>query len=338
MLRLSLLLAFLAMVPTTFAKQFTHWFPQFGNKLSSTLHNNCSTAYEQFLGHIPNSCPPDSVQCVQGLVVECILSNVGEAPKANMAAAAVVLGLLPTVLGFIGSNTAETGILAVRRPFLALLIATGAPAVSPIRTFEYRSPLEILKQHGDTVDLPRLGKASSNAVLLAEYLLACVSIANLAFGSWQLSIYTVCSFAMDDDFHPLLWAFIAIAIHIAGAVAVVLRISIQDFDEHLSLASIWGNEFRLCAKQKKSQLRVKRESYLFIVVSYCTSLGTILHIIYGTMVFSSILFISTADALLVAVRLLASAIVCRMILMFELWGMRATVTTDLYDDEIEMVE
>jgi hypothetical protein len=56
-------------------------------------------------------------------------------------------------------------------------------------------------------------------------------------------------------------------------------------------------------------------------------MGTILHIICGTLVLSSMLFVASGDAVIVAARLLASSAVCRAILMFELSGMGQAVET-----------
>ena len=47
------------------------------------------------------------------------------------------------------------------------------------------------------------------------------------------------------------------------------------------------------------------------------------HWIFGTLVFSSTLFIGTLDAFGVIARYLASALICRMVLLVELAGMRA---------------
>ena len=47
------------------------------------------------------------------------------------------------------------------------------------------------------------------------------------------------------------------------------------------------------------------------------------HWIFGTLVFSSALFIGTLDALGVIARYLASALVCRMIMLVEIAGIRA---------------
>lgn len=47
-----------------------------------------------------------------------------------------------------------------------------------------------------------------------------------------------------------------------------------------------------------------------------------LHIVFGTLVFSGILFISTQDATAVVARFFASALVCRLVMMYELAGIR----------------
>jgi hypothetical protein len=55
------------------------------------------------------------------------------------------------------------------------------------------------------------------------------------------------------------------------------------------------------------------------------------HIIYGTVVFASILFICAQDAVSVVSRYLASALVCRVIVMIEISGMREVVQMEPKD-------
>ena len=65
-------------------------------------------------------------------VAEYLLENTPEVFKANMAAASVLLGLLPTILSLAGSSTLEVGLIALQRPFLASLLGTASPAVYPL--------------------------------------------------------------------------------------------------------------------------------------------------------------------------------------------------------------
>jgi hypothetical protein len=69
--------------------------------------------------------------------------------KLNIATAAIALGLMPTLLTFAGMTTVEIGLLGIQRPILAFLLSAALPAVSPTRTFNYRSPFETLKYSAD---------------------------------------------------------------------------------------------------------------------------------------------------------------------------------------------
>ena len=68
-------------------------------------------------------------------VAECLLQNTPEIVRADMAAASVLLGLVPTILGLAGSSTVGIGLVALQYPFLALLLGIASPAVNPLRTF-----------------------------------------------------------------------------------------------------------------------------------------------------------------------------------------------------------
>ncbi|KAH6854687.1 hypothetical protein B0I37DRAFT_362798 [Chaetomium sp. MPI-CAGE-AT-0009] len=80
-------------------------------------------------------------------------------------------------------------------------------------------------------------------------------------------------------------------------------------------------------------LRSKPATYFAAIVAWFTSTGTILHVIYGTITYSTVVFISTQDALGVVARYLVSTLVCRIILNFEMSGMRAVVKGDAVDED-----
>jgi hypothetical protein len=54
-----------------------------------------------------------------------------------------------------------------------------------------------------------------------------------------------------------------------------------------------------------------------------TALGFV-HVLLGILIYSSLMFTMSSDAVIVVVRYLASVAVCRLILIFELAGMRST--------------
>jgi hypothetical protein len=64
------------------------------------------------------------------------------------------------------------------------------------------------------------------------------------------------------------------------------------------------------------------EGKTYVVWTWLLSTSTVIHIIFGSLLLSGLLFIGPRDALLVIFRYVASVLVCRIIVMFELAGMR----------------
>lgn len=164
---------------------FQHWFPQYGPTFQGYINGACEKAFIAYINpNAPTTCNYGG--CLSGRVVHCLLAQATESMKANMAAAAVLLGLLPTTLSLIGSNTVETGVLALRRPFLATLLAAGTPAVVPMRMFDYDDPVKLMNKSpplSQSVSLPGWFTAKTRSstlstrlavglVVTAEYLVA----------------------------------------------------------------------------------------------------------------------------------------------------------------------
>lgn len=83
-----------------------------------------------------------------------------------------------------------------------------------------------------------------------------------------------------------------------------------------------SSEITICA----NQLPPGRLSppVLIMSLSYCCGALGYFHIIFGTMIFSSLLFIMHIDAILCISRLVVSAAFCRLILIMEFEGMKRT--------------
>lgn len=125
-----------------------------------------------------------------------------------MVSAAIILGLLPTILAVGGRpSTVEVGLLSLRRPFLAFLLGVGTPGITSIPAFEYKSPIQMLQKQSDSISTPKLSKLLAIAIAAVQYIFACAAIANIAQTSWQLGVSTVCSMAFDNTWLPLLWTF-----------------------------------------------------------------------------------------------------------------------------------
>lgn len=178
-------------------KQFEQWFPQFAPYFAQILRNNCSTEYHAFLTELD---PWPNYHA--NLVVSCILGRFDESGKAQLAASSVLLGLLPTILGMVGSNTTEIGLLALRQPFLAFLLSLGAPVLSPVRSFEYRDPAELLKNKQEGIQIFVTWRQH---LYLVEYLVALIAIGNTAHLIWQLCVYSPCVFAASTQWVPAMY-------------------------------------------------------------------------------------------------------------------------------------
>lgn len=172
----------------------------------------------------------------------------------------------------------QTGLLAQRRPFLAFLLAVGAPAVSIIRTFDYRDPLQVVCTSSDSNHLlPALHPRRTwcFATILVQYLLAVSAVVNVAHTSWQLCVQTLCSFSTETTFHRLLWTFSALIIHILGAIAVNRRIRIAELSADPPVTFLRkarrrvSEEFRLSVVWAKGKSHVQTtvvHFYLYFLV------------------------------------------------------------------------
>lgn len=238
--------------------------------------------------------------------------------------------------------------LALRRPGLALLLAAGSPAVSPLRTFDYRGYAELLqiRSHSENRPIP-MSACQHNTKLALEYVLAAAAVANVVLNSWQLSNRTIYAGGAQTWGLPLLWALLTIPAHLFGAIAVYLRVDLQSVDgatrsgaesqlfSHVSVSKHTREEFRLSASQKPMVMALRKESYIFLFASWLTSTFVIVHIMFGTLVLGSSLFISPPDAARVVGQYLVSTLVCRAIVSFEMRGIRQTVISRKPTSQLE---
>jgi hypothetical protein len=118
---------------------YQEWFPGPGWKRGGEVRpgGRCAQEYQIYLANT-EPCGYTGPDCLIVGIVNCLLSIVTPSTVANQQAAAILLGLLPTILAMAGSTTVEIGLLAYRRPLLAFLVAMETPIVNPIRAFDYR--------------------------------------------------------------------------------------------------------------------------------------------------------------------------------------------------------
>jgi hypothetical protein len=310
--------ALLALLQAVEAKHFQEWYEVYGGRYRAMIRNECNSAYTDYMTRTPR---PNCKECLAEAVVECILKALPEDAKANIAASGVLLGLLPSILSQVGLKTVEMGLLFQRRPLLSFLMMAGAPAVFPARTQDYHSgPVAMLKEVPGRLELPSWLEVLQIPILLLEYAIVAGAVVNVLLVTIELSRKTVCTFTPTTEYLPLVWALAGIAVHMVGILAFRLRARLR-LRQQRALGPF--EEWRICRYQKEATLTLREQSWAFIFMSWLTSTGYIIHIIIGTLIFSTTLFISADTALKVAARYLGSTLACRIVLMFEMAGMAA---------------
>jgi hypothetical protein len=140
------------------------------------------------------------------------MSNATEYTKANMASAAVLLGLTLVILATLGSSTTELSLLSSHRPVLAFLLVLGSPAVNPIRTYDYPDPKVEVREKKWRWDfpkhsqIPKRSQTRNIVCVIVELFFAIGSVANLAELCRTIALNTIA--VMSCDFSDVVVEFV----------------------------------------------------------------------------------------------------------------------------------
>ncbi|KAJ4172212.1 hypothetical protein NW754_002402 [Fusarium falciforme] len=330
--------------------QFQRWFPQYRHVFENITQANCSVQYDDYKSGVINStninylAGGDKFTALTQPLIDCILENTSEYLKGTMTSAQVLLGIMPTIITFLGPSHDEIAMLSNvgRRPLLAAGMSLAAPSAYFSRAFEYFDPSEILCHHKYRREQYRLKGHWWALVSIIEYALVAGMCWNIVANTREVNQWTVSSLASDADFLPGLWLAFGPCIHFFSCYVFRLRIHgwrdakmpevnpedgsfrswVKDIPKKL-LALLRITEFVPCATEKYVALiKGRKETITFLVSAWLESTFTILHLVFGTLVFSGTLFVGTKDALRIVGRYIAGVAVCRIILMYELAGLR----------------
>lgn len=322
------------------ATLYQYYFPKYRDKFHSIVQDNCSDVYTLYTMEDRDL---GNKYCYA--VFTCILNNTDEGTKSVMAASAVLLGLMPTIMAILGNSTAETSLLSLQRPFLSLCLSLGAPVLSPNRPFESLDPSEMLKVQPGRYAIPPMHSSTGSILALCEYLVLFAACANNATLAYDIGLRTVGLFmSCNVRTGALIWTFAGAGIHLVASIAFRLRASIatqpdaESTDDMSSFGrmmasgrTFWQNELTLCTLQKPWKLHWGEETLLSIVLNLGTSICIAAHLVFGTGVFAALYLLGIQDALVIIVRYLVSTVLCRGILMFELAGIRETAKLEDQD-------
>ncbi|ORY70502.1 uncharacterized protein BCR38DRAFT_504115 [Pseudomassariella vexata] len=295
--------------------QFDQFFPGWDSMLQELLRENCSAPYAPYrTGNVDFNAGSSSLVTP---VIECILSQFPEFRKAELTASAVILGLLPSILMGLGSTAAETSYWGSEFTETVARFVEGAETIHLV--------------------LPRwsLGAvppAWRPVISVLEYLVAGGAVANVVMLAYQLGVHAIVVFAPETVFLLPLWTFFAVLIHLAGVLSLHLRVRVVRVQGgHKKYVERRGTGFGEWVPEevvpsafqspKKLQWR-EGENALFEMITWLLGVGTVTHMVLGTLVLSSMLFFSVVDSVTIVARYMVSSIACRAVLRFELSGMR----------------
>jgi hypothetical protein len=328
------LLIFSVVSAASTTQKFHHWFPKYSDLFRELSQTECAR-------ELNNYWTDNRTECVTvcACAADCLLSNSPETVKSNMASATILLGFTPSILALLGPTVAEMSLLSARFPVLAILLALASPAVSLMHLFRGGESSESVLGTSTSVLVRSLHgwlkqqSARTNlAIRIAELVIVGAMLANNIHTSITLDLRTVSGFRCGQMYMPLVWSLLSIAVHLLGFVAIRLRGS-------LLYMPISTRESHAISEPRSSLLRRRTMSSFFEsdswktlvrgkdgslgeVLFWSASLAGIVHMVFGVIVLSSLLFVAAMDALPVLIRYTVSACVCQAVLLVELAAMR----------------
>lgn len=323
-------LTYVAPYPRKYEIWYNAWAPQL-KRISESVCNLSLAAYQgnatarDTLGPVYDYCWTHS---------NCILQNVNPNITQSIASAAILLGLTPTILSVLGPSVAEIALLSMHRPFLSLLLSLGAPAVYPGRFLIWDDPMCVNEPQTGAWVVQPLSMRWAIVVSTTQYVLAMGAVALNIYTAWAMGVRAVLVWFCDTSYWPLLWVVLTIVTHTIAVLSLRLAIHKKravplgaTAREHKSLGrrllSAFKREFTPMANSK-SQVRNHfdvRLGPVHVMLQYIGALVALVHLIFGTAMFSSLLYLGAGDAISTILLFVASAVVSRVILQFEIGGM-----------------
>lgn len=309
--------------------QFQRWYPEYRHIFQRILRDNCSDEYTFYLAGHRNVTRFENFDRWIGATKtsqlafppsSCVLDHASEWMKVNMAGANVLLGLTPSILAALGPTVEEmsTFFIIARRPLLGMCLAAASPSVYPFRNVKNQKAIKILRNQNSRVR--HFTRPYQYLVMILEVILTAGAIANIAINSYQLGMQTCCAFAPQLWYLPLLWTFLGLLIHVWGSLALWASI---DCERPYKTFFDWLKfQFTPIAERKPLKVKLFKETLISVALSWWVSFYIACHIIFGTITFSSLIFITVRDAVAVIGRYMASLLICRAMLTYELGILR----------------
>ena len=295
------------------------WFPQYEYHWI-TQAAGCKQRIENYLITNRTAACPDPCACA----ADCILNNLPPTIQSNLASAQVLLGLGPAVLVYFGPDLAEIAALSTYRPLLAILLSLGSPAINVRRIFrcvELREPFVQPVSASARLWSAWISCQSTRIrriVRSLSYVCALAAIVNNVHNSVYTDLRTISGWRCGAVMMPLGWSLGAVVVHTWSMIAIRLRTK----NKHMpAIRSLIQSTVFL-------DLPEAGAGVICEVLLWLASLSAVIHLTFGILVLSSLVFISTIEAVQVLVRYAASALMCQFVLLLELAMMRCELSRE----------
>jgi hypothetical protein len=309
-------------------KKFTFLPLQSYSRFNDLSTKTCNATLTDFVHKWDTHAPVPKIKAACAYHQECILTNLDEGSKAYMSTASLVLGFVPILLSTAGPTLSEIGLLSLERPALAGLISLGTAAVYPSRVLGHEddSCRRLLKRRyrmGSGIVRFLSQPRYKYLVSALEYVLVAAAITNILEASWELGVGSVVTFRCTISLLPLVWVLAPALIHLFTSAAFILHRRRQRGPRATKgLKKLLLVELSPCiAHDPLPPGTVQLNTFVMIFHGFSALLG-FLHVMFGILIFSSLLFTMILDAAAIIFRYFASVLVCRTILIIELEGLR----------------
>ncbi|KAI1337351.1 hypothetical protein F5Y15DRAFT_159417 [Xylariaceae sp. FL0016] len=299
-------------------------------------------------------------------LANCILQQLPEWAKSELATISITLGLLPAALQYVGPDTTQIALLSFRRPLLATLLSFGSPALRPGEDVVevLRTPAKL--SLGAMPGFAAFGRGKSSgwtrwviavALSMLEYAVAGASVFNMGYQVYFLIYKAVC-WAAIQLFHtsyvpetavPLMWILFGIPAQWIFNGAVRLRVEEITSDIQSSMESTveatfsrprpgpilrissWFrdlvcSELTPCMYGTPLNFRTKKHSLSSMLFDQFTNLASLAHILMGTIILSTMVFVGLRRVIFLEVWFLTGALGCRAVATFEVYGLKQGAT------------
>ncbi|KAL8711810.1 MAG: hypothetical protein Q9220_003754 [cf. Caloplaca sp. 1 TL-2023] len=314
--------------------KFSAFYSDYRAELTEVSTTVCNLSLKAYQGDTEarNTLGPVDDYCWAHM--NCMMSTVSEHVKASFSGTSILLGLAPTTLSLLGPSVGEMALLSIHRPILALLLSLGAPAIYPGRFLLWDDPLRANEPQTGSFIVKPFSRLGAVGVLLFQNLLAAAATANILQAAQRIGLQGVVSWRCRDSYWPVLWFVLSLTIHFIATLSLRTAIhrkkrlsaSIQDEDRRYVrpvLLALLQNETTPSANARwqVSDLFDVKLGPLAVSLQYAGAFMALIHLLFGTMVFSGLLLIGVKEALVLILRFIISATVCRLLLQFEVGGM-----------------